>query len=243
MTTSTSTNPERKQSLRPTLARVFASKYVDLLISGFIAWLICFTFGWQTNWPITTVFLWVGILFWCRDRLVPTPGEYSLGIRYLTSSSSQVVADIQVIHAKLKLNGFLLTVGVVDLTLAFFFFCGWTFVGKAVVSGFVLDPSYTLFYWAIVGFAFFICSGYLLNGSKLALATVPIVHAVVAVDFYRSYPVWKDLMQNDVFYTPWIWSTVVHLAKTQPMIFLEAYVAWSVFVAAVVYFSRKLLVN
>jgi hypothetical protein len=154
-----------------------------------------------------------------------------------------VVADIQVIHPKLKLNPFLLTAGVVDLTLAFFFFCGWTFVSKAVVSGFVLDPAYTLFYWAIVGFSLFVSSGYLLNGSKVAMAVVPTVHAILAVDFYRSYSVWKDLMQNNLFYTPWISTAVVNIAKTQPMIFLDFYLAWSVFVVGVLYFSRKLLVN
>jgi hypothetical protein len=242
-TTTTTTNPERKQTIRPSVGRVIGSKYVDLLIGGFISWLICFTFGWQTNWPTITLFLWVAELFWCRDRLVPTVGEYCLGIRYLTSSSSQVVADIQVVHPKLKLNGFLLTVGVMDLTLAFIFFCGWTFFSKAVVSGFVLDPGYTLFYWALVGFAFFVCSGYLLNGSKLALAVVPAVHGILAVDFYKIYPVWKDLMENNLLYTPWVWATVVHLSKTQPMIFLQFYILWSVFVVLVLYFSRKLLVN
>jgi hypothetical protein len=239
----TSTNPERKQTSRPSMGRIIGSKYVDLLISGFISWLICFTFGWQTTWPTITLFLWVGEMFWCRDRLVPTVGEYCLGIRYLTSSSSQVVADIQVIHAKLKLNSFLLLAGIVELTAAFFFFCGWTFVGKAVVSGVVIDPGYSLFYWALVGFAFFVCSGYLLNGSKLALPVVPVVHGIMAIDFARSYPVWKDLMQNDLFYTPWIWGVVVHLAKSQPMIFLQVYAFWSVFVVLVLYFSRKLLVN
>ena len=242
-TTTTSSNPERKQTARPSIARVFVSKYVDLLISGFISWLICFTFAWQTNWPTITLFLWVGQLFWCRDRLVPTVGEYCLGIRYLTSSSSQVVADIQVIHAKLKLNGFLLTAGVIELTLAFLFFCGWTFVGKAVVSGFVVDPAYALFYWAMVGFSFFACAGYLLNGSKIAIAVVPTVHGLLAIDFCRSYPVWKDLMQNDLFYTPWVWGLLVHLAKTQPMFFIKFYALWSVFVVLVLYFSRKLLVN
>jgi len=242
-TTTTTTNPERKQTVRPSMARIIGSKYVDILISGFISWLICFTFAWQINWPTITLFLWVGELFWCRDRLVPTVGEYCLGIRYLTSSSSQVVADIQVVHPKLKLNGFLLTAGVVELTLAFIFFCGWTFVGKAVVSGWVLDPAYTIFYWALVGFAFFVCSGYLLNGSMIALAVVPAVHGILAVDFYKSYPVWKDLMENDLLYTPWVWAAVVHLSKSEPMIFLDIYFLWSAFVVLALYFSRKLLVN
>jgi hypothetical protein len=243
MNTSTSTNPERKQTPRPSMARILSSKYLDILICGFIAWLICFTFAWQSYWLTITLFLWLGELFWCRDRLVPTVGEYSLGIRYMTSSSSQVVADIQVIHPKLKLNGFLLAAGIVELTLAFLFFCGWTFVGKAVVGGFVLPPAFTLFYWAFVGFAFFICSGYLLNGCKAALVVVPAVHGLLALDFFRSYPVWKDLMQNDLFYTPWVWGVMVHLAKTQPLFFLQFFGLWTLFLFVVLSLSRKHLVN
>ncbi len=130
-TTSTHSQPGKK-SARPTVWRQFASKYVDVLICGFISWVVCFTFGWHTYWASMTLFLFFGEWFWCRDRLHPTAGEYCLGIRYLTSSSSQVVADIQVIQAKLKLNGFLLTAGIVEMTLAMLpLFSGWTFLSPS----------------------------------------------------------------------------------------------------------------
>ena len=244
MTTSTSTHPEQgKKTTRPSVWRLLASKYVDLLICGFISWLLCFTFGWQANWSSVTLFLWVGQIFWCRDRLNPTAGEYCLGIRYLTSASSQVVADIQVINAKLKLNGYLLAAGVVELTLAILFFSGWTFLGKAVVGGFVLAAPFSLAYWTAGGFAFFVCAAYLLNGSKRALWVVPSIHAILAVDFFKSYPVWKDLMQSDLFYTPWVGNALVNIAKTQSFFFLELFGLWSLFVICAIAFSRKHLVN
>ena len=242
MTASTSAQPGKK-SQRPTVLRLLASKYVDLLICGFFAWVVCSTFSWQSLWASFTLFLWVGEVIWCRDRLNPTAGEYCLGIRYLTSSSSQVVADIQVIHPKLKLNGFLLTSGVVELTLAILFLCGWTVLGKAVFWGMPFGPPLSLAYWIISGFAFFLCSGYLLGGSKNALWIVPLVHLVLALDFFMSYPSWKALLQNDMFYPPWLSEAFIHVAKYQSFFLLEIFTLWSLFVALSLIFSRKLLVN
>ncbi len=244
MTTTTSTGTEPRQpSARPSVWRLIGSQYVDLLMCGFVAWVVCFAFGWQTNWASLALFLWAGQLFWCRDRLHPTAGEYCLGIRYLTSSSSQVVADIQIVHAKLKLNEYLLVAGVVELTLAFLFLSGWTFLGKAVVFGVVLGSPYALVYWAFAGFAFFICGGYMLSGCKVALWVVPLVHVLFGLDFFISYPAWKELMQNNLFYTPWVWSALVAFAKSQSFFFLELFALWSCFVMGVLAFSRKHLVN
>ena len=208
-----------------------------------MAWVFCFAFGWQTSWTSLTLFLWVGQWLWCRDRLNPTAGEYCLGIRYLTSSSSQVVADIQVINQKLKLNGFLLTAGVVELTFAILFFCGWTFLTKAVVWGYPIAPPLSLVYWTGIGFLFFICSGYLLSGSKITVWVGPLIHAAACLEFFKSYPTWKELLQKDLFYPAWVSESIIHLIRSQPFFFLELFALWSLFVAAAILFSRKLLVN
>ena len=240
--TSTQSNP-RKPTARPSMGRWIAGKYVDLLICGFFSWIICFTFGWQTAWASLTIIFWVGEWFWCRDRLNPTAGEYCLGIRYLTSSSSQVVADIQVVHAKLKLNGSLLTAGVVELTFAILFFCGWTFLGKAVFLTFVFGPPLSLVYWMAMGFLFFLSSGYLLSGSKQALWAVPLFHLFTAVEFFISFSVWKNFLENEVVYPPWFSGTLVLMAKSQSFLFLELFAVWSLFVFVTILFSRKHLVN
>ncbi len=240
MTVTTSTHPQPgKKSARPTVWRQFASKYVDVLICGFISWVVCFTFGLHSYWASMTLFLFVIEVFWCRDRLNPTAGEYFLGIRYLTSSSSQVVADIQVIHAKLKLNSFLLTAGVVELTIAIFLFSGWTFLSQAPAFGFYVAPPLSLIYWALAGFAFFLCSGYLLSGSKLAFGIIPAVHVFFLVDLFLSRPLWNTLLQN----ADTAASGLAHAARMQSFPLLDFFILWSLFVLLTLIFSRKHLIN
>lgn len=239
MTASTTTHPQsRKQTIRPSLWRLMAGYYVDLLLCGFIAWIICYTFQKQAYWFSTMVFLYICELIWCRDRLNPTTGEYCVGIRYLTSSSSQVVADIKVVHQKLQLNGFLLTAGVVELTLAILFFTGWTFLGKAVLFGQCLLPPLSVAYWALAGFVFFFCGGYLLSGSKMAFWTVPAVHVFFLAEFFLSAPVWRKLIQNEPLPAGFL-----HLINSAPFPLLHLFVFWSLFVFGTLAFSRKYLVN
>jgi hypothetical protein len=166
-----------------------------------------------------------------------------MGIRYLTSSSSQVVADIQVIHSKLKLNGALLTAGVVELTLAIAFLSGWTFLGKAVVWGFEVGPPASLGYWAISGLAFFICSGYILSGSKNSIWAVPVIHVCFIMEFFKSYSIWESIFKHEMVYTPWVATAVVSLAKSQPFYFLGAFDLWAVFLIGTLFSFRRHLVN
>jgi hypothetical protein len=240
MTATTSTHPQPgKKSARPSVWRQFASKYVDVLICGFISWVVCFVFGWHTYWASMTLFLFFGEWFWCRDRLNPTAGEFCLGIRYLTSSSSQVVADIQVIQAKLKLNGFLLTAGVVELTLAMFLFSGWTFLTQAPAFGFCLEPPSSIIYWTFAGFAFFLCSGNLLSGSKLAFVVVPVIHAVSLVDLILSRPLWNALLISGKVAA----SNLAQSTPPQPFPLIDFFVVWTLFVILTLFFSRKHMVN
>jgi hypothetical protein len=205
LTASTTTHPSpKKQNTRPTLWRVAASKYVDLLLAGFIAWVVCFAFGWRSAWSSLAVFLWVAETLWCRDRLHPTAGEFCLGIRYLTSSSSQVVADIQVVHSKLRLNTFLVAGGVLELTLAVLFFSGWTFLGKAAALGMVLEPPLPMLYWGLMGLGFFTCGGLVLGGSRGALWSVPLLHLATALDLRWSHEAWRSILRSDGAVFGWV---------------------------------------
>ncbi len=208
-----------------------------------MAWIVAFTFGWQSSWATLTLFLFFCEWFWCRDRLNPTAGEYCLGIRYLTSASSQVVADIQVVHNKVKLNGFLILLGVVELTTAILFLCGWTFMSKIAVWNIPVESPLSLLYWVVSGFAFFLCAGYVLSGSKNASWAVPIIHTFFALNFFQSRPLWEELLKTSVFANPWALGALIHLAQTQFFLLWEVFVVWSVFAFGMLVFSRKHLIN
>ncbi len=241
-TTTTHTDPKKK-SPRPGSIRQLAGYYVDLLFSAFLAWVACFTFNGQAYWLSITLFLWFAEVLWCRDRLIPTAGEFILGIRYMTSSSSHVVADIQVLHPKLVLNAFLVFGGVVDLTLSLMFLSGWTFLGRAVVVGIELPAPWPLVYWVGSGFLFFLAATSLLGGSKNAVWMVPLIHAWFVVDFYQSFRAWTDLVHHELIFTPWISAAMISLAKNQSSLILGLFSLYSLFLLVTVTFSRRHLVN
>src|SRR5581483_7971452 len=240
MSTATSTHPQPgKKSARPSVWRQLGCKYVDILICGFIAWVICSTFQLQSVWSSLTVILFVVEHFWCRDRLNPTAGEYCLGIRYLTSSSSQVVADIQVIQPKLKLNGFVLTAGIVELTLAILLFSGWSFLPQAAAFGVTFGPPLSVAYWALGGFAFFVCSGYLLSGSKFSFVAIPVIHGLFLVDLFMSHDLWTALLPKDSLGG----ANLAHAIHAEPFPLLNLFILWSLYLLGTLLFSRKHLVN
>jgi hypothetical protein len=177
---------------------------------------------------------WVAETLWCRDRLRPTAGEFCLGIRYLTSSSSQVVADIQVLHSKLKLNGFLVAAGVVELTLAVLLLSGWTFLGKAAALGWVLPAPLSMVYWALMGIGCFTCGGLILGASRQALWAVPAIHAIMAADLRWSQGAWGNVLREDVLLTggSGSWGAVA------PFLW-QAFLLWGIIAAAGLALSRK----
>ncbi len=245
LTVSESTHPQpQKPTARPTVWRQIAGLFVDLLFSAFIGWVVCFTFGWQTYWTSLSLLLWVGEVFWCRDRLKPTAGEYFLGIRYLTSASSQVVADIKIIHPKLKLNGFILFAGVLELTLSILFFSGWTLLAKSVIGGIIISPPLSLVYWAVYGLGLFACGASFLGGSKNIFWVVPVIHGWFLADFHLSCRVWEGILKTEMTITPGastaLWES---LSKVQPPSMLVTFLVWTAFLALVIFFSRKLMVN
>jgi len=238
MTVSTTIHPSsKKQNTRPTLWRLAASKYVDLLFAVFIAWITCFAFGWKGYWATVALFLWVAETLWCRDRLHPTAGEFCLGIRYLTSSSSQVVADIQVVHPKLKLNGFLVAAGVLEVTLAVVFLSGWTFLEKAAGLGMVLAHPFSMLFWSLAGLGFFTCGGLLLGGSRNALWAVPLLHLLAVLDLRLSYGAWQTVLQQNALSPKLLERIPVGFH------FWEACVLWGVLLTLGLFFSKKQLVN
>ncbi len=240
MTASTTTHTQpRKQATRPTVWRILAGYYVDFLICGFLSWIVCFTFGWQSDWATLALFLFFGQAFWCRDRLQPTAGEFCVGIRYLTSASSQVVADIKVVHGKLKLNGFLLFAGITELTLAMLFFSGWTFLTKAVFFGLTFGPPLSVVYWALTGFAFFLCCGYFLSASKLAFLVVPGVHLLFLADLWVSRQAWGALLSQD----PLAAGGLGRLLLAMPFSPSDLFGLFTLAVFGILAFSHKHLVN
>lgn len=242
-TTAPSPRDPKKKSPRPGTARLFAGYYADLLIAAFLSWIICFSLNWQTYWIWVTLCVWTGEVAWCRDRLVPTAGEYILGIRYMTSSSAHVVADIQVLHPKLVLNGFLVFGGVVDLTLSLGFLSGWTFLGRSVVGGVALDPPWSLIYWVATGLLFFLAATAMLGGSRNAVWLVPLVHAWFSIDFNRSFQGWTELLHHDLIFTPMVSNAMIAAARSQSNVILGMFYLYSLYLVVVVAFSRRHLVN
>ncbi len=150
-----------------------------------------------------------------------------------------MVADIQVIQVKLKLNGFLLTAGVVELTLAMFLFSGWTFLSQAPAFGYCLEAPLSLIYWTLAGMAPFLCSGYLLSGSKLAFGVVPVIHGIFLVDIVLSRPLWNDLLQSGKVAA----SSLTPTTPSQPFPLVDFFVVWTLYVVLTLIFSRKHMVN
>jgi hypothetical protein len=233
----------REPAAKPSASRRLASLYLDVLISGFFSWIVCFTFGWQSYWSSTVLILLVAELLWCRERLNPTVGEFCLGIRYLTSSSAHVVADIKVIHPKFKLNDYVLLAGMGEITLAFIFFCGWTFCDKVIVLGYPVGPPFSLVYWILSGLAFFACGASFLSGSKNTVWTVTPLQLLFVINFYLSADAWVKILKTEQDYSPWLSNVLEAFGKVPGSLWFELFCCWSVFTILVVFLSRRHWVN
>ena len=246
--TATATGPStgpggREPAAKPSALRRLGGLYLDILISSFFGWIVCFTFGWQAYWSSIVLFLLVAELLWCREHLNPTVGEFCVGIRYLTSSSAHVVADIKIINPKFKLNDYILLAGVGEITLSFIFLCGWTFCNQIIVLGMPVGQPFSLVYWVLSGLAFFACGASFLSGSKNTLWTVPPVQLWFVFDFYRSADPWGKLLKADQDYSPWFANAFATFAKLPGPLWFELFCCWSFFAILVVLLSRRQWVN
>jgi len=224
----------REPITKPTLFRRLAGYYLDLLVSAFLAWIVCFTFRWQADWSSLALLILIAELFWCRDKLNPTIGEFCTGIRYLTSSSAHVVADIKIVNPKFKLNDFILLAGLVEITLAFAFFCGWTFLDQVAFLRLTFGPPLSLIYWTLAGLLFFMCGASFLGGSKNTPWVVILAHGWFSLDLFFSSDEWAARLREafgPAGPTAWADLTGPHLT--------EFFCALSLYLIATAFFSRR----
>lgn len=131
-----------------------------------------------------------------RFTMFPTPGELIGGVRYLTSSSRQVMVDIQVVDLEKTPPPVLAALAGVDILLGFFFLCGWAFLPGAVLFGEVLSGKSTWFFFAGAGFSFFWAGAEVLCLFPSALRLVPLVHAAWCLEMTLSFPAWRRVFNG-----------------------------------------------
>ncbi len=176
--------------------------------------------------PLALVVL-AGMRIWFRDRIRPTPGEFAMGIRYLTSKSSQVVAEIQVLDRRHRLNAPLLFAGVLETTLAFAGLAAWTVLDRAVLLGRVVDDPMAFLTLLAAAALQMTAAFHVLSGSRTALSSVPAAHAILILLAVPSLDAWPSVLPAP-------------FASFVPG-FFAAYVAWSILLGIILFLSRSRL--
>ena len=174
-------NAGSRKTARPSFLRKSVAFLLDFFLSSLLAWDLAVAVGDRSLAVSLGLTLLFGIRLWFRGRIQPTPGEFSMGIRYLTSSSRQVVAEIQVLNPKLRLNTALLASGVAEMLLAFGCLAAWTRCDLVAPFGQVVEGASAFGVWLLIGALHLACSFYILSGSRLARSRVPMVHALTAI--------------------------------------------------------------
>jgi hypothetical protein len=234
-------NAGRTPAKRPSGWRRLGSLYLDMLFSSFLGWVLATAFTAKPSWPTFALAFYVIQNFFCRGTFKPTLGDAFLGIRYLASASKQVVADIRVVNPKVKVNGFLLVAGVVEITFALIALSLWTAMDKAVFLGRELNNPGAFFYDTVLGLILFGCASQLLSASQNVKWSIPIAHACILLELVQSASKWFALIPTMEGVLPW--SKAAPLNALVPEVVLMAFVLWSVVLMGGVYFSRKILVN
>jgi len=213
---------------RPSHLRKIAALYLDLSLSALLSWDMATAVGAREALfiPLTLMIL-VGMRIWFLDRIRPTPGEGAMGIRYLTSKSSQVVAEIQVLDRRHRLNAPLLLAGVLEATLAFAGLASWTVLDRAVLLGRVVDAPLAFLTLLAAAAVQMTAAFHVLSGSRAALSRVPAAHAVLILLAAPSLDAWPSVL-------PAPFASLV-----RP--FFAAYVAWSVLLGLILFLSRSRL--
>jgi hypothetical protein len=227
---------------RPSAWRKFGAFYLDLLFASFLGWIVCNAFASRGNWATVSVILYFLQNMICRGTFKPTMGDFFMGIRYLASSSNEVVADIRIINPKSKLNGFLLWAGLFETTWAILGLSLWTFLDRAVFMGRMQENPKAFLYYIVLGLLMFVCAALLLGASQNARWAVPLVHACILLELFQSAAAWINLIPSIEITLPWA-EKAAQLASDVPSIFILVFAVWSVVVSVGVFFTRKILVN
>ncbi len=232
----------RQPARRPSVWRKIAAAYLDFLFSSFLGWITATAFGAREQWTFLAIaFLLTGV-FLCRNFLKPTLGDLFMNIRYLSSSSNQVVADIRVVNPKLRLNPFLLLAGTLETTLAMIALSAWTVLDQAVSWGVLWKGPSSFLYYASCGFLLFLCGAALLCGSRNARWAAPITHAVLLGDLFLSAELWLQTLPGQEILLPW-YDKPAPVTREALVAAAVIFAAWSVVLSVGLVFSRKHLVQ
>lgn len=234
--------PGRQPAQRPSAWRRFGAFYLDVLFASCLGWFLATALTVKDVWPTFMLGLYVVQNFICRGTLRPTLGEKFMGLRYLSSSSNQVVADIQVVNQKVKLNAFLLLAGAVETTWALLALSLWTVLDKAIFLGRVIPNPSAFLFDTLLGILLVVAAGMLLSASRAALWAVPALHALLLAELSRSYAAWLEFVPSQDLLLPWA-EKASKLPPAVPEVVLILFTAWSLALAVGIVFSRKYLVN
>ncbi len=232
----------RVPAKRPSFGRRLGAVYLDLLLSAFLAWVLATAFSIRGEWSTLTFGLYLLQYVVCRGALRPSLGDFFMGIRYLSSSSKQVVADIRVVNPKVPLNGFLLLAGVVEITLAVLSFALWTVMDRSVLLGQTLTLP-TAFLWdTCLGFLYFLSAALLLSASRNAVWVVPILHGILVSEAVVSLQAWQRLLAASPILLPGTEQPVALPAGLVETLLIVG-LGWTLTLLIGLWFSRKLLAH
>jgi hypothetical protein len=223
------------------LWRKLGAAYLDFLFACFLGWVGTAAFQAREEWALLAAMLLLAQSFICRAILKPTLGDFFMNIRYLTSSSNQVVADIRVVNPKVKMNGFLFTAGLVETTWALFGLSAWTLFDHSASMGIELASASSFLYYVVFGFLLFLCASSLLSGARSARWAVPATHALILLDQLASGPAWLRALPGHEVLWPWAEKTV-HITPEAVSTVLLLFAVWSVALSIGMAFSRRHLV-
>lgn len=182
---------------RPTRSRLFFVFLFDAAVCLLAAAVLSGVAGSREVFWISAFFLFFLIRAIGRFAMFPTPGELIGGVRYLTSSSRQVMVDIQVVDLEKTPPPVLAALAGADILLGSFFLCGWAFFPGAALFGEVLSGKSAWFFFAGAGFSFFWAGAEVLCLFPTALKLVPLLHAAWCLEMTLSFPAWRRVFSGE----------------------------------------------
>jgi hypothetical protein len=231
----------RQPARRPSVWRKLGAAYLDFLFACFLGWVGMASSQAKDEWALLAAALLLAQSFICRAILKPTLGDFFMNIRYLTSSSNQVVADIRVVNPKVKMNGFLLVAGIGETTWAVFGLSAWTLFDHSASLGVELSSASSFLYYVVFGFLMLLSASSLLSGARTARWAVPGAHVVILIDQLVSARLWLHALSDQEVLWPWA-EKAVRISPEGVSMFLLLFAVWSVILSIGIAFSRRHLV-